>query len=156
VKSARIQIYANQRKQPGTKQPDGRGFIELPAQLLMELAQAFQAGQFTGSNQQGEPFIQLPCSCWRGDGTVGPNGGITVLSGQIESPAETAAYRAQQAAVQAPGAQGWGQPAAAPQQAWGAPAPQAPPMQPPAWGQPAPTPQPVPMQQPVPAQQPPI
>ena len=140
MKSARIVIFANQYKN-APKQPDGKGMIELPATLIMELAQLVQTGQFTGTNQQtAEPFVQVGCSCWRGDGTVGPNGGITVMSGQIESPAERAAYLATQ---QQQPQSAWGGPATAPaQQGWGQP-PQAAPAQ--QWGQP-PAPQPAPQQ----------
>lgn len=164
MKSARIVIFANQYKN-APKQPDGKGMIELPATLIMELAQLVQTGQFTGTNQQtAEPFVQVACSCWRGDGTVGPNGGITVMSGQIESPSERAAYLASKAQgaqqqpqsawggpATAPAQQGWGQaPQQPPAQQWGqAPAPQPAPQQ---WGPPAAAPQPVPMQQPDPSQ----
>ena len=147
MKSARIIIFANQYKN-APKQPDGKGIIELPATLIMELAQLVQTGQFTGTNQQtAEPFVQLSCSCWRGDGTVGPQGGITVMSGQIESPSERAAYLAskQQGAQQQPQS-AWGGPATAPaQQGWGSPAAAAQ-----GWGQP-PAPQPAPQQWAAPA-----
>ena len=146
MKSARIAIFRNDRKQPGSKQPDGSGLIELPAQFIAELAQLLQTGQFTGTNQQGEPIVTMRASVWRSDGS-----NTLILSGQIESPSERAAYLAtqQQAAPQ----QAWGQPPAQP--AWGAP-PQQPPTQqwgappqsaPQQWGLPAQAPQ-MPMQQP--------
>ncbi len=151
MKSARIVIFANQYKN-APAQPDGKGLIDLPATLIMELAQMVQQGQFTGTNQHtAEPFIQVACSCWRGDGTVGPKGGITVMSGQIESPSERAAYLASKAqgAQQQQPQSAWGGPATAPaQQGWGQ-QPQAAPAQ--QWGQ-APAPQSMPMQQPDPSQ----
>lgn len=142
MKSARIAIFRNDRKQPGSKQPDGSGLIELPAQFIAELAQLLQTGQFTGTNQQGEPIVSCKVSVWRSDGS-----NTLILSGQIESPAERAAYLATQ--QQAPPQQAWGQPPAQP--AWGAP-----PQQPPApqgWGAPMASPQPAPQQwgQPMPA-----
>lgn len=149
MKSARIAIFRNDRKQPGSKQPDGSGLIELPAQFIAELAQLLQAGQFTGTNQQGEPIVTMKCSVWRSDGS-----NTLILSGQIESPAERAAYLATQQQV-APQQQ-WGQPPAQP--AWGAPPQQQPPAQP--WGQPMPAQPPAPQQwgppqgQPMPPAQP--
>ena len=153
MKSARVSIFRNDNKQPGSKQPDGSGLIELPAQFVAELAQLLQTGQFSGTNQQGEPFISARVSVWRADGTT-----KLILSGQIESPAERAAYLATQ---QQQPQSAWGGPAAAPaQQGWGqapqgvAPAPTQPwvqpmPGQPPApqqWGPPAAAPQPDPSQ----------
>ena len=132
MKSARIAIFRNDRKQPGSKQPDGSGLIELPAQFIAELAQLLQTGQFSGTNQQGEPIVTMKCSVWRSDGS-----NTLILSGQIESPSERAAYLATQQQPQS----AWGGPATAPaQQGWGQP-PQAAPAQ--QWGQP-PAPQPAP------------
>jgi len=128
MKSARIAIFRNDRKQ-AQNQPDGNGMIELPAQFIAELAQLLQTGQFTGTNQQGEPIVSCKVSVWRADGST-----KLILSGQIESPSERAAYLATQQQAAPP--QQWRQPPAQP--AWGAP-PQQPPTQ--QWGvpqQPAP------------------
>ena len=107
------------------------GSVELPAQLVWELAQAMQQGQGMEVNQQtGEQFFKLRVSVWRG---TGENNG-PVLNGQIESPSERAAYLAQKAQNQ--GGQSWG---ASPPQAPPVPPQQAaygPPLQPPM--QPAP------------------
>jgi len=107
------------------------GSVELPAQLVWELAQAMQQGQGMEVNQQtGEQFFKLRVSVWRG---TGENNG-PVLNGQIESRSERAAYLAQKAQNQ--GGQSWG---ASPPQAPPVPPQQAaygPPLQPPM--QPAP------------------
>jgi hypothetical protein len=181
MKSARVSIFRNDNKS-APNQPDGSGLIELPAQFIAELAQVLQTGQFSGTNQQGEPFVSCRVSVWRADGTT-----KLILSGQIESPGERAAYLASkqqqggysgplpandpfsgrpggpgsspaQGGWGQPPAQQWGQPpqgvAPAPQQPWGAPTPgqPAPPQQ---WGPPqGATPQPMPMQQPAPTDAP--
>jgi hypothetical protein len=160
MKSARLNLWTAQPSQ-NPKAPMLNGAVELPAQLVWELAQAMQQGQGMEVNQQtGEQFFKLRISVWRG---TGENNG-PVLNGQIESPSERAAYRAQTAQQQ--GGQQWGAPGAAPQQpAYGPPmqpppagyppqappqqaapyappaapmAPPAPPAAPPAWGAPAP------------------
>jgi hypothetical protein len=160
MKSARLNLWTAQPSQ-NPKAPMLNGAVELPAQLVWELAQAMQQGQGMEVNQQtGEQFFKLRISVWRG---TGENNG-PVLNGQIESPSERAAYLAQKAQQQ--GGQQWGAPGAAPQQpAYGPPmqqppagyppqappqqaapyappaapmAPPAPPAAPPAWGAPAP------------------
>jgi hypothetical protein len=125
MKSARLNLWTAQPSQ-NPKAPMLNGAVELPAQLVWELAQAMQQGQGMEVNQQtGEQFFKLRISVWRG---TGENNG-PVLNGQIESPSERAAYMAHKAQQQG------GQP-------WGAPQPQvppAPPQVPPAtYGQPAP------------------
>jgi hypothetical protein len=158
MKSARLNLWTAQPSQ-NPKAPMLNGAVELPAQLVWELAQAMQQGQGMEVNQQtGEQFFKLRISVWRG---TGENNG-PVLNGQIESLSERAAYLAQKAQQQ--GGQQWGAPAAAPQQpAYGPPmqqppagyppqappqqaapyappaapmAPPAPPAAPPAWGAP--------------------
>lgn len=165
MKSARISIFRNDFKQQ-PNQPDGTGLLELPAQFIAELAQLLQTGQFTGTNQQGEPIVQCRVSVWRADGST-----KLILSGQIESPQGRAAYLASKQ-QQAPAQQGWGQPSAQP--AWGAPPQQQPAQQgwggsaptpaypqpvsaqpaPQQWGPPAQAPQSMPMQQPAPSDAP--
>lgn len=139
MKSARVNLWTSQPSQ-NPKAPIMNGAVELPAQLIWELAQQMQQGQGLEVNQQtGEQFFKLRLSVWRGTG----ENNAPVLNGQIESPSERAAYLAQKAqAAPAPGA--WGAPAAPAAPAWGAPAapaaaapaaPQpAPVAQPPAWG----------------------
>lgn len=109
MKSARVSIFRNDSKN-APNQPDGSGLIELPAQFIADLAQVLRTGQFSGTNQQGEPFVSCRVSVWRADGTT-----KLVLSGQIESPSERAAYLAskQQGAQQQPQS-AWGGPATAP------------------------------------------
>lgn len=120
MKSARVCLWTAQASQ-NPKAPILNGSVELPAQLVWELAQLMQAGQGLEVNQQtGEQFFKLRVSMWRG---TGENNG-PVLNGQIETPAERAAYLAQKAA-QGGGQQPWGAPAAP--AGYGAPAPAAPP-----------------------------
>ena len=138
MKSARVNLWTSQPSQ-NPKAPIMNGAVELPAQLIWELAQQMQAGQGLEVNQQtGEQFFKLRLSVWRGTG----ENNAPVLNGQIESPSERAAYLAQKAqAAPAPGA--WGAPAAPAAPAWGAAPPAAaapaapqpaPVAQPPAWG----------------------
>jgi len=156
MKTARVVLWNAQPSQ-NPKAPILNGSVELPCQLIWELAQQMQAGQGLEVNAQtGEQFFKLRVSVWAGSGeNNGP-----VLNGQIESPAERAAYLATKAAggaqqfgAQPAQQQPWAtQPAAAPAQP---PAPAGPPQwqqpaapaaaptpaaapAPPAWGAPAP------------------
>lgn len=137
MKSARVCLWNAQASQ-NPKAPILNGSVELPAQLVWELSQLMQAGQGLEVNQQsGEQFFKLRLSMWRG---TGENNG-PVLNGQIETPAERAAYLAQKAA-QGGGQQPWGAPAAPAPAGYGAPAPAAPqqPVQPVQTPPPAPAP----------------
>ena len=137
MKSARVVLWNAQPSQ-NPKAPILFGSVELPCQLIWELAQQMQAGQGLEVNAQtGEQFFKLRASVWAGSGeNNGP-----VLNGQIESPAERAAYLATKAAG---GAQQFGAQPAQQQphptfSTHGAPHPVQPfvPAGPPQWQQPA-------------------
>jgi hypothetical protein len=147
MKSARVVLWNAQPSQ-NPKAPILNGSVELPCQLIWELAQQMQAGHGLEVNAQtGEQFFKLRVSVWAGDPTIA-NG--PALNGQIESPAERAAYLATKAAG---GAQQFGaQPAQ--QQPWAAQAAAhlaqpAAPVGPPQWQQPA-APAPAPAAAPAP------
>lgn len=138
MKAAKVSFWHNTRANGNPKAPALNGYVELPASLVWELQQMLQAGQGMEANQQtGEPFFKLRVSVWNRDGA---NNG-PVLSGEITSPSEDAAYRAQNppAPAAAPAWAAPAPPAAAP--AWGAPPPAAPAAAPapaaPAWAPPA-------------------
>ena len=149
MKSAQAALWTSAPSN-NPKAPALYGSIQLPAVLVHELAMLLQQGQGMEQNQQtGEQFFKLRVSMWRRDGqNNGP-----ILSGEIETPSERAAYLATKngggAAYgvtapqgQPPGGQQWGAP---PQQPYGQPAPQQPAPQP-QWQQPpaAPAPGPAP------------
>ena len=140
MKAAKVSYWHNPRANGNPKAPALNGYVELPASLVWELQQMLQAGQGMEANQQtGEPFFKLRVSVWNRDGA---NNG-PVLSGEITSPSEYAAYKAAHPpaaatapAPGAPGAPAWGGAPAAP--APGAPgAPGAPAWAPPAAPAPA-------------------
>jgi hypothetical protein len=113
MKSARLSLWNAQPSQ-NPKAPVLTGNVELPAQLVWELSQLLQSGQGMEQNQQtGEQFFKLRISVWRGTGEAN----ASVLNGQIQSPAEQAAYLASKAqnGVTAPQGQPWGAPQQAPQ-----------------------------------------
>jgi hypothetical protein len=147
MKSAQCALW-NSAPSQNPKAPILFGSVQLPAALVHELATMLSQGQGMEINQQsGEQFYRLRVSLWRRDGA---NNG-PILSGEIESPSERAAYLAQKngQGVTAPQGQPWGAP---PQQApYGQPPQQAPYGQPP---QQAPYGQP-PQQAPAPAAMPP-
>jgi hypothetical protein len=135
MKSAKTSLWLNPGANANPKAPALNGWIELPASLVWELGQALQANQGLETNPTtGEPMFKLRVSVWNRDGA---NNG-PVLSGEIESPSERAAYLASKAAPAAAngnGAMPWMQQQAASATPPATP-PAAPPAQPPA--QPAP------------------
>ena len=126
MKSAALFLRPSTSQNP--KAPNWYGTQFVPASLVMELYAALQAGQYYPQDcdqQTGEPRFKVKLSVWREDGSKG-----YVMSGNMESPSEAAAYQASKAQQQPPAGGGWGAP---PPQA----APQGPP---PGYGQPAPAP----------------
>lgn len=152
MKSAKSSLWLNPGASANPKAPALNGYVELPASLVWELSQMLQQQQGMETNPStGEPFFKLRVSMWNRDGA---NNG-PVLGGEIESPAERAAYLASRQA--APAVNGNGQAPWMQQQpqaaGFAAPAPVAPPAPPappapaapqPQWQQPsqpvAPTP----------------
>lgn len=154
--TARISLFQNQYKN-NQNHPDLRGELHIPISLIQELAYYVQNNQrlSPGYGQNAELGVTIRVSVWgQQPNPQKPNG--PVLTGSLESPAETdrkAQERAAAQAAQAPAPQQWGAPAPAPQGYAPAPAPaygQAPP---PPYGQPAPAPAPQPQYAP-PAQPP--
>lgn len=156
--TARISLFQNQFKK-NQNHPDLRGEIHIPVSLIQELAYYVNNNQriSPGYGQNAEPGVTIRVSVWaQQPNPQKPNG--PVLTGSLESPAETDRKAQARAAAQpAP---------AAPQQQWAPPQPQAVPApgpqyappQPPApaygqappppYGQPAPAPQYAPPAQP--------
>lgn len=132
MKSAALFLRPSTSQNP--KAPNWYGTQFIPASLVMELYAALQAGQYDpqdNDQQTGEPRFKVKLSVWREDGSKG-----YVMSGNMESPGEAAAYQASKAQQQPPAGGGWGAPP--PQAGYpSAPAPQGPP---PGYGQPAPAP----------------
>ena len=105
MKSAKSSLWLNPGAGANPKAPALNGYIELPASLVWELGQALQANQGLETNPTtGEPMFRLRQSVWNRDGA---NNG-PVLSGEIESPSERAAYLASKAAAAPAAANGNG------------------------------------------------
>jgi hypothetical protein len=139
--TSRISLFSNQKANPN--HPDLRGEIHLTVSMIQELAWYVNNNQriSPGYGQNPEPGVVLRLSCWgQQPDPQKPNG--PVLTGSIESPAETDRRAQERAARQQQQPQGWGQQPMAPQPGYG----QAPP---PPYGQPS-----YPQQQPAPVLQP--
>lgn len=122
MKSAQIALW-NSRPSTSGNGPNFYGSVQLPAALIAELAAMLQRGQGMEAGKDGEQVFRLRCSVWR---RSGENNG-PIASGEIETPAEAAAYQARKAGAAAPGPVGYGAGPVAPASAQ-PPAPQ--PLQP--------------------------
>ena len=86
--TSRISLFSNQKKNPN--HPDLRGEIHLTVGLIQELAYYVNRGErlVQGYGQNAEPGITVRLSCWgQQPDSQKPNG--PVLTGSLESPAET-------------------------------------------------------------------
>lgn len=160
--SARFALWRNNYKN-AANQPDYKGSITIPVQIVNEMLQAWQAGQIETDQRTGVQSVKLDMALYAEAGGQSQNGGrLPDLKGLVSGPQETAQRAAARAALQqqqaapvqpqaapmAPQQPAYQQPAAAPMQPQAPVYQQAPPQQP-AYQQAAPQPMPqAPVQQP--------
>jgi len=167
MKTARVTLWRNSRP-TSENSPNLSGAVELPCELIAELYQMMQAGQYEAIGYEPQVAgFSLRTAAWISPSND-PNSKRPEVSGYIDSKSEMNAYAAQRAQAPvapapAPAPQQWQQPvqpqpAAPAQPAWQAPpaqqapaAPGGPAYQPPVQAPPY-APQP---QQPAPAANPP-
>lgn len=67
MKGFDIALWPNDRKEPGSRQPDATGSISIPISVLRELSQAYQAKELptTHDTRNDQEVIKLDVSAWR-------------------------------------------------------------------------------------------
>lgn len=84
MKAFKFAIWPNTYKTPGSKQPDAKGHISIPIDVLKELSVAYQKGELateTDTRNGDMEVVKLQASAWRND----PEGNRPVISAEIRS-----------------------------------------------------------------------
>ena len=92
-----LALWPNERKQPGSKQPDARGTLAIPISVIRELSMAYQAKELpTEQDERNDcEIVKLDCSAWKN----APEGNRPVIKAEVRSWTEQQAEYARRAAA---------------------------------------------------------